>query len=56
MTSLRCIKEVKTKSGLTFNKGEQYAYVIESAAVRVWVDADQSIVIKNKKTLDKYFK
>lgn len=56
MTTLRCIREVKTKSGLTFNKGEFYSYVIISQGIRVWIDSDQSIVIKNEKTLNKYFK
>ena len=56
MTSLRCIKEVKTKSGLTFNKGEFYSYVVSSKGVRVYITSDKSIVIKNKATLDKYFK
>ena len=56
MTTLRCIREVKTKSGLTFNKGEFYSYVITSQGARVWIDSDQSIVIKNEKTLNKYFK
>ena len=56
MTTLRCIKEVKTKTGYTFNKGEFYSYVISSDGVRVWVDSDQSIVIRNEKTLNKYFK
>jgi len=56
MTTLRCIKEVKTKTGYTFNKGEIYSYVVTSGGVRVWVNSDNSIVIKNEKTLNKYFK
>lgn len=56
MTTLRCIREVKTKSGLTFNKGEFYSYVIASEGVRVYITSDKSIVIKNEKTLNKYFK
>jgi hypothetical protein len=56
MTTLRCIREVNTKSGLTFNKGEFYSYVITSQGARVWIDSGQSIVIKNEKTLNKHFK
>jgi len=56
MTTLRCIREVKTKSGFTFNKGEFYSYVISSEGVRVYITSDQSIIIKNEKTLNKYFK
>ena len=54
--TLRCIKEVKTKSGFTFNKGEFYSYVVASEGVRVYITSITSVVIKNKKTLNKYFK
>ena len=53
---LRCTKEVKTKSGLKFNEGEYYSFIISSKGVRVWVNSDKSILIENEKTLDKYFK
>ena len=56
MTTLRCIKEVKTKTGYTFIKGECYEYVVTSEGARVWVNAHNSIAIKNEKTLNKYFK
>ena len=56
MTTLRCIREVKTKSGLTFNKGEFYSYVVASEGLRVYITSYKSIVIKNEKTLNKYFK
>ena len=56
MTELRCIREVKTKSGLKFNKGEFYSYVVASEGVRVYITSDKSVVIKNRKTLNKYFK
>ena len=55
MTDLKCIKEVKTKSGLKFNKGEFYSYVVSSGGVRVYITSDKSVVIKNQKTLNKYF-
>ena len=56
MDSVRCIREVKTKNGLTFNKGEFYSYVVSSKGVRVYITSDKSVVIKNIKTLNKYFK
>lgn len=56
MTTLRCIKEVKTKTGYAFNKGESYEYVVSPDGVRVWVNSHNSITIKNEKTLNKYFK
>ncbi len=56
MDSVRCIKEVTTKKGLTFKKDESYPYVIASGSIRIYFNKNTSLVIKNEKTLNKYFK
>ena len=56
MDSVRSIKEVTTKKGLTFKKDETYPYVISSGSIRIYFNKNTSLVIKNEKTLNKYFK
>jgi len=55
MKSIKCIKEVKTKTGYTFNIGESYEYAVTPDGFRVWVNSHNSITIKNEETLNKYF-
>lgn len=54
-STLKCIKEVSTKSGLKFNKGESYSYVVCSKGVRVYINSDKSILLKSNKVINKYF-
>lgn len=53
---LICIKTVTTKKGFSFVKGQNYNYTINQNSIRVYIDTNNSIVIKNEKTLNKYFK
>jgi hypothetical protein len=56
MDSVRCIKEVTTKKGLTFKKDEIYACVISNCSIRIYFNETESLVIKNRNTQIKYFK
>jgi hypothetical protein len=56
INTLKCIREVKTKSGLTFKKNKSYSYTISKNLIRVYITNDKSVVIRNEKTLNKYFK
>ena len=52
---LTCIKTTTTKKGFSFIKGQKYDYTMNNNSIRVYVDKHNSIVIKNEKTLNKYF-
>ena len=54
-STLKCIKEVSTKNGLKFNKGESYSYVVCSKGLRVYINSDKSVVLKSDKVVNKYF-
>ena len=56
MDSVRCIKEVTTKKGLTFKKDEIYTCVISNGSIRIYFNDAESLVIKNRNTQIKYFK
>jgi len=53
--TVKCKREVKTKSGLTFKKNEVYSYVVSGRGVRVFITDDKSVVIRNTNTFNKYF-
>ena len=41
-----CIKNIKTKKGLEFIKGNEYDFTIHSESIRVYLDKVNSVVIK----------
>ena len=53
---ITCIKNIKTKKGLEFIKGNQYDFTIQSESIRVYLDKVNSVVIKNESVFNKYFK
>jgi hypothetical protein len=53
--NLTCIKTITTKKGLAFIKGQNYDYTIDQNRIRIFIDSHNSIVIRNEKTLNKYF-
>jgi hypothetical protein len=50
-----CIKTITSKKGLSFNNGQNYDYTINNNCIRVYADKNNSVLIKNEKTLNKYF-
>ena len=55
MTTFKCIKEFKSKKGLTFLKDKDYESVINHSYIRIYFNNHSSIVIKRKSLLNKYF-
>ena len=56
MKTVTCIKNIKSKKGFEFNNGEQYSFTINNNSIRIYFDNNNSVVIKNEKTLNRYFK
>ena len=53
---ITCIKNIETKKGLKFIKGNQYKFTIQNNSIRIYFNEFKSLIIKNEKTLNKYFK
>ena len=53
---LTCIKDIKTKKGLKFIKGNEYKFTIQNNSIRIYFNDFKSLIIKNENTLNKYFK
>ena len=53
---ITCIKNIKTKKGFQFKKGNSYNYTISNQSMRVYLNQFDSVIIKDEKLLNKYFK
>jgi hypothetical protein len=56
METVKCIKSVRTSSGLQFEKGTHYKYTINQSAIRIYIDNVSSFVISDERVFNKYFK
>ena len=55
MNKVTCIKSIKTKKGLKFEKGNSYDFAIYQNYIRVYLNQFESVVIKNESVFNRYF-
>jgi len=51
-----CTRDIKTKKGLEFKKGDSYDYTISDGRISIFATKSKSIKIREKRIFDKYFK